>query len=233
MSDFRLSFNSVLLAAGLIVCSAQTATFAAVISNTAADNATVKPTTGPRSGTSGKAFFNVEGDSNSANASYGVVDFAGTGYQVGGTATGVNTLTLTFTESNAGFTHSGSVTVYLASDSSATIQPGTQGTNYTVPNYTSGLTPEGIGSTTAFGTLTSLGSITLPNTGATPTGGTDSLTLSSLSSAVSNFLAQQINNGSTIRFVVTPDDGTTAGTFAGSTNNTAAARPAPRARRRA
>src|SRR5439155_8410914 len=38
------------------------------------DNATMMPL-GPRTGANGKNFFNVEGDNNGINSSYGVLDF--------------------------------------------------------------------------------------------------------------------------------------------------------------
>src|SRR5579862_773041 len=96
---------------------------AAVATALATDNATIK-NAGPRTGASGKSFFNVEGDNNlAANASYGVIDFSGASFHVSG-ASAVSALTLTLTESNAAFSTPGSVEVFLASDSSANIQPG-------------------------------------------------------------------------------------------------------------
>src|SRR5260221_5356792 len=87
----------------------------------AMDNATIKPA-GPRAGTSGKNFFNVEGDGNAANASYGVIDFSGAAFNATG-ASHVSGLTLTLTESNAAFSAPGSLTAYLSSDSTADTQP--------------------------------------------------------------------------------------------------------------
>src|SRR5205814_4512153 len=88
-----------------------TAAKAAQTSATAFDNGTMQPA-GPRSGTNGKIFFNLEGDSNGANASYGVVDFSGSDF---GTpmATNINSLTLSFVEGNSAFTAPGGVEVYL------------------------------------------------------------------------------------------------------------------------
>src|SRR5258706_2635901 len=181
----------------------------------AMDNATVNPSW-PRAGTSGKNFFNVEGDNNSTNASYGVIGFSGAAFNSSG-ATHVSGLTLTLTESNAAFSLPGSLTVYLASDSSADIQP----TTSTAPVYAAGLMPEGIGATTAFGTLTSLGSIAFNTTGNTNTGMADSLSLPSLTAGVDAFLTNLLNNGGKIRVVLAPETVTTAATFAGFSNTTA------------
>ena len=62
------------VAAGFVATSAQ----AAIVTTPASDNATIRPG-GPRTRASGKAFFNVEGDANAANASYGVIDFPAAG----------------------------------------------------------------------------------------------------------------------------------------------------------
>jgi len=181
----------------------------------ASDNATVKPA-GPRTGGFGKSFLNVEGDANGANASYGVVDFSGAAFNATG-ATHVSGLTLTLIESNAAFTMPGAVDVYLASDPSADIQP----TTATVPVYTAGSTPEGFGSTTAFGTLTLLGSIPFTTTGNVNSGMADVLTLSSLPPAVDAFFTNAVNNSKTIRVVLAPQTTSTAATFAGFSNTTA------------
>jgi hypothetical protein len=181
----------------------------------AADNATIKPA-GPRTGTNGKAFFNVEGDDNAANASYGVIDFNASAFNAAG-ATHVSGLTLTLTESNAAFSVPGQVTVYLASDSSADIQP----TTSTAPIYAPGLTPAGFGATTAFGTLTSLGSIVFNTTGNVNSGTADALTLASLPASVDAFLTNLLRNGGTIRLVLAPETTSTAATFAGFSNTTA------------
>ncbi len=133
-------------------------------------------------------------------------------------------LTLTLTESNAAFSAPGSLTVYLASDSTADIQP----TTSTAPVYAPGLTPAGFGTTTAFGTLTSLGSIVFNTTGNVNTGTADVLTLASLPASVDAFLTNILNNSGKIRVVLAPETASTAATFAGFSNaNTTGTTPGP------
>ncbi len=123
----------ILLAAFLAATTLTAApTWAAFLSVGASDNATVQAA-GPRSGTSGKAFFNLEGSNNGAFASFGVADFVFPAQ--GGAATGVTGATLKLTQSNAAFSMPGPVSIYLTDNTSVSIQPGTppaiayQGTN--------------------------------------------------------------------------------------------------------
>src|SRR5262249_19175232 len=67
-------------------------------------NATVQPG-GPRAAPNGTNFFNVEGNSNGPNASFGTADFAR--YTIPGGVFGVNSVTVSLTESNAAFTLTG------------------------------------------------------------------------------------------------------------------------------
>jgi autotransporter-associated beta strand protein len=179
------------------------------------NNAIMQPA-GPRTGNNGKINFNVEGDNNGSNANYGVIDFHGGDFGTP-TATSVNSFTLTLTENNAAFSAPGSVEVFLASDASANIDPGTA----TAPNYQSGIAPpfSGIGNTTAFGTLTDLGSIAFNQTGNSNSGVTDFLSLSSLSAPVNTFLTNQLTTNGTIRLILTPKTVTTAATWTGVGNN--------------
>lgn len=184
------------------------AAFAAPISVEATTNATVRPA-GPRltSGAVTTSSFNVEGNGNAANASYGVADFTGSGFAFGGTVTGITSISLALTEFNAAFSVPGSYEVYLASDTT-TIAPGAT-PNYIAPNNGTA----SVGS--QLGTLTLLGSGTFTTTGNTNNGQIDTVPLA-LSAAAQTSIVAAINGGGTFRLVVTPSTDTTAATFAGA-----------------
>ena len=73
----------------------------------ATGNVTVQPN-GPRTGTNGTNFFNIEGASNGNNASYGVVDIPLTDASTlfGGTVSSINSVTLNLTRQDSAFTRS-------------------------------------------------------------------------------------------------------------------------------
>jgi hypothetical protein len=191
------------------------ATFAPVhadpISVEALDNATVQPA-GPRAGSSGKAFFNVEGSANGTFASYGVADFSYGSLPFPVTA--VNSARLVLIQSNAGFSTTGDVS--FAVDESATladIQPGTS------PLAFDGAEP---------GTATdvSQGDLTLLNLGGGPfsyvlglTGDVNNYDFT-LDAATEAELVARLNGGATIRIVVGTGAATVAATWAGATNST-------------
>jgi hypothetical protein len=179
----------------------------------ATDNSTIKPA-GPRAGTSNQSFFNIEGSGNGTNASYGVADFSGAAFGISG-ATAVSALTLTLTESNAAFTVSGPVAVYLAGNATANID--NSGTPASTLTYTG--SAEGV-EAAAFGGLTLLGTYTFPSTGNATATQVDTVTFNSLSSDASTALAALLNTGGSIRLVFTPEDAATAATSAGFTNTT-------------
>lgn len=111
------------LTVGMSVAAPRTST-AETLTIPAFDVATVRPD-GPRSGTFGKRFFNVEGRNNGRFANYGVVRFAlddAVG-DVPATLEGVviESAELVFTQSNAGFTQTGNVAVYYTSDDTTPI----------------------------------------------------------------------------------------------------------------
>src|SRR5215469_9871776 len=86
----------------------------------ASNNATIEPG-GPRAGTNGKVFFNMEGSSNGSFASFGVIDFQvpnGVTFGPGGT------LSLSLTQDNAAFTANGSLAFYVSTDTTTNIDPG-------------------------------------------------------------------------------------------------------------
>ena len=181
------------------------------LSAAASDNATVQPA-GPRTGTSGKAFLNVEGSAAGSFASYGVADF-GFGslpYPV----ISVNSIELALTQSNAAFSAAGAVVFAL--DQSATladIQPGTS------PLAFDGADP---GTTTDV----SQGDLSLLNLGGGPfaytvvANGAVDLYNFTLDAATEAALLGRLNAGNPIRIVVGTGDATLAGTWAGSTNST-------------
>jgi hypothetical protein len=198
-------WRAIALAIAVIVANycehVQAASFAA------SDNATVQPG-GPRSGSSGKAFFNVEGSNNGNFASYGVVDFnfAGNGL---GPIVGVDNVTLDLTESNAGFSLAGPLSIYYTDQTSVNIQPGA-GIAYQLGQNGAG----SVGG--AFGALTLLGSGMYD---VTANGAVESFALSFVGDALAGFV-NAINNGTTLRLVITPDAPGTAATYAGATNTT-------------
>lgn len=89
-------------------------------------NATVQPG-GVRTGSSGLAFFNIEGSDNGSFASYGIVrfDLAGlkTGFdsQYGAGGWQVDSVSLQLTQSNAGFTTDGNVVVAFSADDAVSL----------------------------------------------------------------------------------------------------------------
>jgi hypothetical protein len=173
-----------------------------MLSIEAADNATVRPD-GPRSGSSGKAFLNMEGSANAAFASYGVADFNfGT---LSSTVLSINSVTLSLTQSNAAFTTDGGLVISLDTTSPLVdIQPGTS------PLAFDGADP---------GTATDVsdGDLTLSSLGGpfafvqVANGNVDNYPLT---------LSPALNNGDTIRIVIGTGDATVAATYAGATNST-------------
>ncbi|WP_353566840.1 PEP-CTERM sorting domain-containing protein [Haloferula sargassicola] len=181
---------------------------AATVAVEAFNNATVQ-TGGPRSGSSGKAFFNIEGSSNGTFASYGVADFT-----VGslGAVTGITSATVSLTQSNASFTTDGSLELFL--DASPTLSNIESGTS---PLAFDGSDP---GTDTDAGdgdlVLIPLGTVSFTQTA---TGDVDvfNLALSPLAEAE---LLTRLNTSDTIRVVFGTGDATVAATYAGYSNTT-------------
>lgn len=207
---------------------------------TAGSNATVK-TTGPRTGTNGTNFFNVEGDvagggaPSYANASYGILRFDLGAIKAGWDTTyGVNNWNvsgaqLNLIEANAAFTHSGSVNVFLSLDNTTTIaNDGSSPFKYDPASLSAGNNQGNIYSAlsnpagTGISDNQFLGALGLPTTGNINNGSVDSLTL-----PLSGLLlaALQSESAAIITIVIESADATTAGTFAGATNATASSRP--------
>jgi hypothetical protein len=188
----------------------------------ASDNATVQPG-GPRSGTNGKNFFNVEGSNYGANSSFGVLDFTAASFGISGTVTSVNSLNLLLRDAPAAFSTSGGLNFYLASNTTASIQPG-GGLTYNTANGV-----EGVGS--QLGTLYLLGSGSYTK-GVTGAGGTTGLAynyaLSLPAGAATTQFINALNNAGTLRLVVTPTNAATAATFGGFSSTTAGLTDSPR-----
>jgi hypothetical protein len=112
-------------------------TQAATVTVEAFDNATVQPG-GPRGGSSGKAFFNIEGANLGNFASYGVTRFdlgaAKSGFDADFGVAGwrIDSVTLLLTQSNASFTADGTVGIRHTDADLADIQRGTSVLAYPV-----------------------------------------------------------------------------------------------------
>ena len=103
-------------------------TLAGVQSVEAFDNATVRPD-GVRGGSSGEAFFNIEGANNGNFASYGVARWDVSGVKAAfdgiygpGNWT-ISTIELVLTQSNAFFTNDGGVEVLFTNDDTTRLDP--------------------------------------------------------------------------------------------------------------
>jgi len=184
------------------------------LSRLAGDNATVRPA-GPRSGTYGKLYFNVEGSANATNASYGVADFNfGT---LALPVLTVNSVQLVLTEANAAYTAAGSVLVSLdQSTTLANIQSGTS------PLAFDGAEP-GTATDVSQGDLTLLGfgggPFAFTTVGNVNSGQKDTYSLT-LTPAIQTELTNRLNSGSTIRIVIGTATAGVAATWAGYTNTT-------------
>lgn len=190
--------------AGLVCLSTQAR---ADLVTTAIDNATIQPG-GPRSGTNGKRFFNMEGSVNGSFASYGVIDFK---FAAAPAQPAFTALTLALFQSNASFTANGGLNFYLDTNTTADIQPGTS------PLLYAG-TGEGTSTNVANGQLTLLslgaGAFTQATNGAE-----DDFTFA-LSPSLAAILKTDVQNNAIVRLVVTPGTAGVAATYAGATNTT-------------
>ncbi len=193
-----------LFAIGCILSLAQQTALAAP-SFTAVNNATVQPG-GPRTGTNGKRFLNVEGSANNSFASFGIADFR---IPTGVTFTSGGALSLTLTQANASFTNNGSLAFYLTTDTTDSIDPGSSPLR-----YQSSAAPSGLGAQLATTYLLGTGNFTEVADGAadlfsfTPSG------------AALSYLTTQVNTAGLVRLILAPNDPTVAATYAGFSNTT-------------
>lgn len=198
-------------ATAILISASIGAAQAAPLSVLASDNATVQPA-GPRSGTSGKAYFNIEGSANGSFASYGVADFnfGSLPYPV----IGVNSASLALTQANAAFSTTGDVVLSLDTTSPLVdIQPGTS------PLAFDGVDP-GTATDVGDGDLTLLGFGGGPFTFTVGTSGDVDNYALGLGASIQTALINRLNSAATIRVVVGTGAATVAATWAGYTNTT-------------
>lgn len=202
---------SIFLAAGLATLPVRADMLEPVV---AVDNATIQPN-GPRSGGSGKAFFNVQGADNNQFASFGVLDFQ---FEAQPTPiASVQSLQLNLTQSNAAFSRAGALRFWLTEQNAIDIQPGTSPLVFDADSP-----PAGVGNQFQAATLYELGTGSY-DVIATDT--VDQFVFNISNAAVSDYLSQQLNTAGVIRLLVTPDDATVSATYGGYTNNNAGRRP--------
>ena len=179
----------------------------------ATNNATVQPA-GLRNGPNGQRFFNMEGSSNGAFASFGVADFTA---PAGVRVDSISSLTLTLVQDNAAFTHNGALNFYLTQDTAtndvATTPPAPPNTALT---FQAGSLPDGIGTQLSPRFLLGSGTFTQGTTGNEGSGTVDVFTFNfAATSALAAYLKGQINSGGDIRVIIAPGDATVAATYAG------------------
>ena len=171
----------------------------------AIDVATVRPD-GPRGGSFGKIFFNVQGSANGGFASFGVIDYEFDGMdQAEGS---LFALSLELIESNASFTTDGDYSIYLTDATDVDIQAGSSPLQYQGSN-------DGLASVDPLLTnLTLLGSTRFVENG---DGEADSVVLTT-TMVVEETFRTAINAGGTVRLVLVPDEASVAATWAGIGN---------------
>jgi hypothetical protein len=184
---------------------------AAVISTEASDNATVQPG-GPRSGTSGKAFFNVEGSANGSFASYGVAEF---NFGVLPMAViSVTAATLSLTQSNAAFSTTGDIVFSLDRRSPyVDMQP------VTSPLAFDGVDP-GTGNDVGQGDLILSAFLGGPFSYVVGTSGDVNNYALGLDGVTAPDIVSRLNGVQPIRVVIGSGQANVAATWAGSTNST-------------
>jgi hypothetical protein len=174
---------------------------------TAAGNATVQ-SSGPRTGSNGTKYFNIEGANNGSYADYGVIRFdtasikATLDAQYGVGNWTIADVALSLAQSPAAFSADGAMKVFWASDNTTSIA----NTGSSPLRYSDKAVPLGV----HVGTDTPVLSYTFHNTG-----GTDNYDLGSLS-GFSGF-ANEIMNGDKVTLVFYEADPGVAATYAGGT----------------
>ncbi len=175
----------------------------------ATTNLTVQPN-GPRTGSSGLAFLNIEGSSYNNFASWGPLEFDTTGITCG-TGYEITSLQLTFTQSNAAFTTNGTVAFFVTQDTATSLAQ-----SNTALTFNANALPYGLGTQLDPKTLLGVGTFTQVATGAQ-----DVYELANLPGffATESYLLNQINGNQPSRLIVAPNDATVAATWAGYTNS--------------
>jgi hypothetical protein len=189
--------------------------FASSSTQNASGNATVQAA-GPRTGSSGLNFFNVEGSGNATHESFGVMDWTGASFGFGGVSA-VNSVSIALTESDAAFTLPGTVHFYFAANTAVSID-NTGGSPLT---WALDGSHNANGVDSQLGSLIDLGTGAFTTTGNTNTGGVDTYSFT-VDSSVNDYLVNALNaSGGTIRLVVAAEEASTpsvAATWAGYTN---------------
>lgn len=173
-------------------------------------NITVQPA-GPRQGGSGLNFFNIEGNANGNFASFGVAEFLFDAGAFSDPLAAIKRLTVKLYQSDAGFSESGNVNLWLTNDTAtSTAQAGSPLT------WNAAALPDGVGSqldtkwklaTFAYDELNDDGFETVVN-------------VNSMDAAAEAYLLSQLNADGMVRLIVSPDSDTTAATYAGFGNTT-------------
>jgi hypothetical protein len=184
----------------------------------AVDNATVQ-VEGPRPGDNGKRFFNMEGNQNGdctvemvppCFASFGVADFDSDCLQIRGEIESIRSLTVTFVQANASFTHDGALHFWLTTDTTTDIQPSEEdpAIKFALADDPDGLADQLIPRFfLGDGTFTQV-----------EDGHPDPFSFP-LSRQAERYLVRQIRHHGTIRIGVSPADGAVAATYAGHAND--------------
>ncbi|MGQ9540654.1 MAG: PEP-CTERM sorting domain-containing protein [Armatimonadota bacterium] len=180
------------------------------VSAEAVNNATVQPA-GPRSGTAGKNFFNVEGNNKGQYASFGVADFSASSFGLSLPVADITGIRLVLIEDRASFSAAGGINIWLSEDTTTDIEPGTSPLAWDASDL-----PNGLGSQLV--PRYYLGSGTY-----TPTldGTVFSYTLS-LTPNAKSYLISQLNSAGAIRILVSPTDDDVAATYAGYSHSSLA-----------
>lgn len=182
-----------------------TLSHADVIQVAAFDNATVQPA-GPRTGTNGKRFFNVEGNDFGQFASFGVIDFQLPTPTV--PYVSVSGLALRLEQSNASFTTDGALNLWVSEATTVGIQPGDP------IAFDSTQLPDGLGN--QLDPLFALGQVNFVQVA---NGHVDEYAFN-LDGPIASYVLSQLNAGGVLRVVVSPGEGGVAATYAGFSNTT-------------
>lgn len=177
-----------------------------IVSAEAVNNATVQPA-GPRTGSAGKAFFNIQGNDNGQFASFGVADFSATSFGLSLPVADVLSVKLKLYDAPATFSRAGSIYFLLSEDTSTNIDPGTSPLRWNSADL-----PGGLGTQLQPHYLLGTGTYTR-----TTLGTLFEYTLT-LTPAAESYLIHQLNNAGTIRILVAPADNAVSATYAGYTH---------------
>lgn len=167
---------------------------AEIFSASPTENFTVQPA-GPRAGTSGTNFFNIEANSNGTLASYGVMDIARNDLGITSTIQSIDAISLRFMQTGAAFALTGLTLKFYITEVLTPIST-------LAPVFQSTEAPEGLGTT--FDTKHALGEMSWEAKGNLAV---DTYRFS-IPTAAKSFLINQLNTeGSIFRIVIAPGNG--------------------------